>query len=196
MWNVATDPRSGVLYLLAATALLAWPLGRRLRRGPLGVVFVAVAGAVLAATASTPYPHFSAARVQVYLAAWTRTDLLTGFAGDAERLANIALLLPLALLATLLWRRPVAVVLGCTLFSFAIEGWQAFAGGRAADPVDVIHNTAGAALGAVLALTILAATGRRRSNRRRPEFRQESLGHSIRAKAHLADLASGLVMNR
>ena len=152
-WAVLTKPAT--LAVLAATALLAWPLGRR--RGRLGVLFVLTLGVILAATATNRLVHFSAAGVPPYLREFANPAyVFGGFAGNLERLANIGLFLPLGLLATLLWRRPLLVVGSCALLSFLLEAWQGFIG-RGGDPVDVVHNTAGAALG--VGLAYLASQG-------------------------------------
>jgi glycopeptide antibiotics resistance protein len=150
IWNVVAQ--WPVLGLLALTAALAWPLGRRLRRGPLGVTFIAVLGAVLAATTTTPHPHFSLAGLHPYLSEFHHpANLVDGFAGTDEKLANVGLFFPLALTATLLWRRPLAVTAAAAALSALIEAWQAVIG-RGGDAVDVLHNTVGAALGAALGL--------------------------------------------
>lgn len=145
IWNVA-DHRA-LLTILAATVVLAWPLGRLLGRGALGVVFVVILGATLAATTTTEVPYYSAGGIELYLREFAHpTVLLEGFASNDERLANIGLFLPLGSVATLLWYRPIAVVCACAALSFVVEGWQGFIG-RGGDAVDVVHNSAGALLG-------------------------------------------------
>ena len=162
IWNVVNQP--ALLTILAVTVVLAWPLGRWLGRGALGVVFVVILGAVLAATTTTEMPHYSVGGIEVYLREFAHpTDLLTGFANRDERLANIGLFLPLGSVATLLWHRPVAVVCACAALSFAIEGWQGFIG-RGGDAVDVVHNAVGAFLGA--GVGCLALLSRRRRSAR------------------------------
>lgn len=146
-WNVATQPAT--LLILAVTAALAFPLGRR--RGPAGVLFVLVLGVVLAATTTTDVPFFSLGGIRPYLGDFHHpAHLLHGFAGNQERVANILLFLPLALLGTLVWRRPLTVLAGCVALTFLIEAWQGFIG-RGGDPVDVVHNSVGALLGVLLA---------------------------------------------
>lgn len=76
-----------------------------------------------------------------------------------EPLANIAMLLPLALFAGLLTGRPVAVALGVSGLSALLELVQALAPvlGRRCDTNDWAMNTVGAvvgALGAVLVITL------------------------------------------
>jgi hypothetical protein len=152
-WAVATKPAT--LIVLALTLLLAWPLGRR--RGATGVLFVVTLGAILAATATTRLFHFGVADVRPYLGQFgDPAYVFGGFAGNLERLCNIALFLPLGLLATLLWRRPLLVVASCSGLSFLLEAWQAVIG-RGGDAIDVAHNTVGAALG--VGLAYLASQG-------------------------------------
>ncbi|MEV6844503.1 VanZ family protein [Actinoplanes sp. NPDC051411] len=155
IWNVVDQ--WPVLSILALTAVLAWPLGRRLGRGAPGVAFVAVLGAVLAATTTTRQPEFSLGGLHPYLREFLDpVYLLDGFGSTAEKLANIGLFLPLAALATLLWRRPVGVVAASAGLSFLIEAWQAYIG-RAGDAVDVVHNTFGAILGTIVALAVVSS---------------------------------------
>jgi hypothetical protein len=170
VWSVVTEP--ALLVLLALTAVLAWPLGSllarrgRCRRG-LGVLFVAVLGAVLAATTTTGARRMP---VTVQLGA-VRADLgqfvdpvvqlaaARGFAGNAERLANIGLFLPLGLLATLIWQRPGRVAACGAALSFLVELWQAVIG-RGGELADVLHNSAGALLGASLGVLVLRVAPR------------------------------------
>lgn len=162
IWNVVDQP--ALLLVLGVTAVLARPLGRLLSRGVLGVVFVAILGATLAATTTTGSPYYSLSGIKVYLDQFAHpARLFQGLAGSDERLANIGLFLPLGVAATLLWRRPITVVVASAALSFTIEAWQGFIG-RGGDPVDVVHNTAGALLGAVLGWSLTI----RRSVRSRP----------------------------
>jgi hypothetical protein len=152
-WAVATKPAT--LAVIALTLVLAWPLGRR--RGPVGVLLVLTTGLILAATATSSLVHFSAAGVPPYLHQFADPAyVFGGFAGNVERICNILLFLPLGLLATLLWRRPLLTVVGCAGLSFALEAWQGFIG-RGGDAIDVVHNTAGAAIG--VGLSYLASQG-------------------------------------
>jgi hypothetical protein len=79
---------------------------------------------------------------------------LRGFAGNDERLANIGLFLPLGMLATLIWRRTGWAAAWGAALSFLVEMWQAFIG-RGGELADVLHNSAGALLGAVLGVLVL-----------------------------------------
>lgn len=155
VWAVLIKPAT--VAVLAVTFVLAWPLGRR--RGRLGVLFVLTLGAILAATATNREFHPSTVQVAPYLHQFADPGyLFGGFAGNAERLCNIGLFLPLTLLATLLWRRPLLIILSGAGLSFLLEIWQALIG-RGGDAVDVVHNTAGAVAGVGLALVYLARQG-------------------------------------
>ncbi|GIE98300.1 VanZ family protein [Paractinoplanes rishiriensis] len=157
IWNVVTAPAT--LAVLAATLLLAWPLGRR--RGRAGVLFVLVFGGILAATATTTPAYPAASGVEPYLAGFGSPGyLFGGFGSNLERLANIGLYLPLGLIGTLLWARPVTVLAGCAGLSFLLEAWQGLIG-RSGDAVDVVHNTVGALVGVLIARgwTYLASQG-------------------------------------
>jgi glycopeptide antibiotics resistance protein len=152
-WAVAIRPAT--LAVVALTLLLAWPLGRR--RGTAGVLFVLTFGTILAATATARLFHFSATGVPPYLHQFADPAyVFGGFAGNQERLANICLFLPLGLLATLLWRRPLLVFGSCAALSFVLEAWQGLIG-RGGDAVDVVHNSAGALIG--VGLAYLASQG-------------------------------------
>jgi len=155
-WSVATEPAT--LFLLLLTLAVAWPLGRA--GGATGVLFVLALGIVLAATTTTYLPYFSFGGVDRYLHGFAHPGQVFGhFAGNRERVANIVLFLPLGLFGTLLWRRPLLVLAGCCALTFTIEGWQGYIG-RTADAADVLHNSAGAAIGVVTALVWERTAGR------------------------------------
>ena len=73
-----------------------------------------------------------------------------------EPLANVAMVLPLALFASLRFRRPLIVFLAVSALSSLIEILQALTPGlgRICDTNDWFMNTVGAAVGALLALAI------------------------------------------
>lgn len=165
IWSVVTEP--ALLVLLGLTLVLAWPIGSRLARPRvLGVLFVVVLGSLLAATVTTGAGRSAVAvqlgPIQSYLGQLFDPGLLCsdlrGFGQTGERLANIGLYLPLGFLATLIWRRPGWSIAGGAALSFAIELWQAVIG-RGGDLNDVLHNSAGTALGALLVSTYLATQG-------------------------------------
>ncbi|PPF56425.1 VanZ family protein [Clavibacter michiganensis] len=80
-----------------------------------------------------------------------------------ESTANILLFVPIAFLASLLWRRPLLAILGTVVLSALIDTVQAVALsiGRACDTGDWITNTIGAILGGLLACGTLAWQRRR-----------------------------------
>jgi VanZ family protein len=168
VWHVVTEPE--LLAIIAVTLLVAWPLGTVLARRngcarAVGVLFVVVVGSVLAATTThgsfgLPYA-FELSGVRPYLAQFADPGLigsgLRGFGATLERLANIGLFLPLGLVATLLWRRPLRAVAFGVALTFAVEGWQAYIG-RGGEFIDVLHNSVGALLGAVIGAIWLRAS--------------------------------------
>jgi VanZ family protein len=74
------------------------------------------------------------------------------------------LFVPLGLLGTLMWRRPVLVLAACVALTFLLETWQSLIG-RMGDATDVLHNAVGAALGVGVALL----SGQFGAQRRRDE---------------------------
>lgn len=95
------------------------------------------------------------------------TDWLTFSA--VEFLANIALFVPFGLfLVLLLGRRQwwLAIVLS-VLTTVGIEFTQQFVSGRVTDPRDILANSLGGAIGAVLALILTYAKARRLRTERR-----------------------------
>jgi hypothetical protein len=168
VWHVVTEPE--LLAIIAGTLLVAGPLGGLLARRngcarTVGVLFVIVVGAVLAATTThgsfgLPYA-FDLSGVRGYLDQFADPGLigsdLRGFGATLEREANIGLFLPVGLVATLLWRRPLwAVGFGVAL-TFAVELWQAYIG-RGGEVIDVLHNSVGAVLGAAVGAIWLRAS--------------------------------------
>jgi hypothetical protein len=147
-WAVATRPSSLTLMLLTlALTAAAWRRG-----GATRALFVLALGTVLAATTTTWRPHPSLGGVERYLLGFEHPGAaVRGFAGTRERIANIVLFVPLGVFGTLLTRRPWCTLAACGALTFAIEGWQGYLG-RTADVSDVLHNAAGAAVGAGLAL--------------------------------------------
>lgn len=82
-------------------------------------------------------------------------------AGSVELLANVALLLPVAVFAALATRRPWAVLVAGVGASAAIEAVQALvpAIGRACDTNDWAMNSLGVLAGVLAARGLLAITG-------------------------------------
>lgn len=68
---------------------------------------------------------------------------------------NVAMLMPFAFFATLATRRPVVGAACCVLLSGFVEFVQGATGGGTCQVRDVVHNTAGGVLGALLAAVLL-----------------------------------------
>jgi hypothetical protein len=82
-----------------------------------------------------------------------------------DTLANLAMMLPLALFGALATRRPVAVFAAASGLSALIELVQALVAalGRACDTDDWFMNSIGAALGAIIAAGVLVLDAGRRT---------------------------------
>jgi VanZ family protein len=140
---------------VAACALVGWLLYRsRSNRALLVLAAIALAGMfVLTLSPSDGYAA-SPCTVQFSIP----------FQG-IDTLANLAMTVPLALFASLRYRRPLAVLAAVSLLSVLIELVQAAlpALGRACDTNDWLMNTVGAAVGALLAIGIIVGSRRRTS---------------------------------
>ncbi|HEX2301463.1 MAG TPA: VanZ family protein [Pseudonocardiaceae bacterium] len=80
---------------------------------------------------------------------------------------NVAMLMPFAFFATLATRRPAVVTACCVLLSGFVELVQGATGGGTCQARDVVHNAAGGALGALLAVVLQGVLTRRRRAARR-----------------------------
>lgn len=140
---------------VAASAMLGWLLHRSGRQRALCVLAAVSLAGPLALTVSP-----SGGRASAFCA----VQISVPFQG-IETLANVAMLLPLTLFAALWVRRPLVVFGAVSGLSAVIELLQAFvpALGRACDTNDWFMNTVGAAIGALLAVGIIAFEARRRS---------------------------------
>ena len=125
-------------------------------RRPLGLVAAAYAAVVLWVTVG-PAPWRSATQQIdggiLNPDAWTSSiTWTTGYL--AEMVFNIALFVPVGMLAALLIRRrrwPLALIAGFA-FTTTIELTQLLASDRISDPRDLVMNTAGAVVGVFLVL--------------------------------------------
>ena len=72
---------------------------------------------------------------------------------------NVAMLMPFAFFATLATRRPVLVAAVSLLVSGCVEFLQGATGAGTCQVRDLVHNTAGAVLGVLLAVLLGAAPG-------------------------------------
>jgi glycopeptide antibiotics resistance protein len=172
LWGFVTEPAP--LTVLAVTLVAVWPVARRIARRTgcrrsVAVLFVLWVGVVVALTLTpaepapgvpvTTPPHFLG-QVDHPRLVWS---LLTAPPWDAEQLANIALYLPVGLLAGLAWRRTVPATLIGMALTVAIETCQYSIIGRAGSITDIRNNTAGALLGALAAAAARWVRSRRRS---------------------------------
>jgi hypothetical protein len=150
--------------VLAAAVVLTWLARRRLpgaaqRVGLFGLVLAV--GAILVATVfREPWTTFCPA----CLGTWALDGLRAG-QFTTQVVLNVALFVPAAFLATLLWPHPLRVTGLAVLLSLAIETTQALAGVGANDVLDVLANSAGALLGAWLGWVVNLARGRTSSRR-------------------------------
>lgn len=74
---------------------------------------------------------------------------------------NVAMLMPFAFFGTLATRRPAVVAASCLLVSGFAEFVQGAAGGGTCQARDLVHNTAGGVLAALLAAALLGLLDRR-----------------------------------
>lgn len=128
--------------------------GRRVRRGAAWVLaaYVALVGAVLLSPVSPE-------QVVAATTALLRDDLGLAMVrqGWVEFAANIALFVPVGLLVTLVSRRVWLGVVLALVLSAGAELVQELLPGRMASPRDVLANTLGAAIGAVIAAVAVRA---------------------------------------
>ncbi|KQQ20586.1 hypothetical protein ASF48_08145 [Rathayibacter sp. Leaf299] len=113
-----------------------------------------LSAALVAVAALTLYPE--SGRTAPEVACAVEWPTLTPTA--VESMANILLFVPVAFLAGVRWRRPVAAIVGASALSAVVELVQAVvpAIGRACDTSDGITNTLGAVVGGLLAHAVLS----------------------------------------
>jgi glycopeptide antibiotics resistance protein len=182
LWDFVAEPAT--LAVLLATALLAWPVGRRIAgrfRCPraAAVLLVVAVGVVVALTLtpSRPAPGVVEVLPPHYLTeigkprlVWAR---LTGAPSDAEQVANIALYVPIGLLGVFVRRSALRATLFGLALTVVIETCQYGIIGRAGSLTDIRNNTAGVLVGAVVAAGVLrgvsrtSRAGTRRAGQRR-----------------------------
>jgi glycopeptide antibiotics resistance protein len=179
LWTFVAEPAT--LAVLAATLLVAWPIGRRFAdryRCPraVAVAFVITVGVVLALTltpskpANGVYevlpPHYLSLLKNNPAALWAQFTSLPW--NDDEQIANIALYLPVGLLGGFAWRSTVRASLFGMALTVAVETCQYGIIGRAGSLTDIRNNTAGAILGALAAAAARGVRRTSRTGRRRP----------------------------
>lgn len=166
-WEVVVRPVPLTILVVAlvAAAVFGGRLARRRGASPVaGVLFLAGVGVVLALTGAadtrhaedfTPPPGafgflhrlFDPSRV---------VSVVTSLPAGDEQWANVALYVPIGLLAQAFWRRADCSIGFTVLLSVVIEMWQSYVG-RSADLVDVRNNSAGGLLGVIIYFAIGAA---------------------------------------
>ncbi|WP_159620566.1 VanZ family protein [Arthrobacter zhaoguopingii] len=133
--------------VIAVGAVLAWVLYRmRANKSFVVLVILSFLGPlVLTLSPSSAEPEF-----------FCTIQFSAPFQG-VDTLANVAMLLPIALFATLLFRRPFRVFAVVSGLSVLIELTQALVSalGRSCDTDDWFMNTIGAALGVLTAICII-----------------------------------------
>ena len=145
-----------VRVLLAVAVVACTVLGRLLHRTcRSGALSVLATIGLLGTVALTLSP--SSGRATVFCT----VQFSVPFQG-LDTLANVAMMLPLTLFAALRLCRPLAVFAAVSGLSALIELFQALVPtlGRACDTNDWFMNTAGAALGALLAIAIISIEAR------------------------------------
>jgi VanZ like protein len=74
---------------------------------------------------------------------------------------NVVMLMPFAIFGTLATRRPVLIAASCALVSGFAEFVQGATGGGQCQVRDLVHNTLGGVLGALVAVVVLQLRARR-----------------------------------
>jgi len=142
---------------------LAWWLAPRRDwvRAPAVLAGCALA-LVLALTVVRPFGHFSAGGLNPLTTLRECSVGSLSLAHLYEQL-NVAMLVPFAIFGTLATRRPLLIVASSALVSAFAEFVQGATGGGECQLRDLVHNTAGGVLGAVLAVGVLGLRARRSS---------------------------------
>ncbi|MFD0481036.1 VanZ family protein [Kineococcus sp. GCM10028916] len=138
----------GVLVVVVGSAASGW-VGRRSPRVLGWLVGLALLGVLTVTLAPDDRGrvHGVTCEVGIDFPSW----------GSSELLANVALFVPVTVLAVVRFRRPVFVGLGGIVLSAAIEGTQALAVvlGRSCTTSDWAMNTAGTVLGVGVGAALL-----------------------------------------
>ncbi|MDG4768358.1 VanZ family protein [Solwaraspora sp. WMMD406] len=159
-------------WLISPTTITAWTVGTalavaislRIARSKGFPVLPAAAAAVsivpILVLSVLPFPGSSystpaSGALGSFLGQFTDPSLIwyiiINFGNSAEKVANIAIFTPVTHFATIATRSPGRVLLFLTTMSLLIEAFQT-ATGRLGDVGDVLHNSAGALIGLLLAL--------------------------------------------
>lgn len=117
---------------------------------------------VLALTVVRPFGHFSVGGLNPLTTLRECSVGSLSLTHLYEQL-NVAMLVPFGILGTLATRRPLLIVTSSALVSGFAEFVQGATGGGECQLRDLVHNTAGGVLGALLAVGILRLRARRSS---------------------------------
>lgn len=154
----------GAVLVLLVAGGLTWALRHRFD-GPRGrlawFLFVVSLGVVVLATLLRESPI---GPCLACLGDWQLDKVLAGAAGT-DVLLNVGLFVLPAFLATLLWRAPWRATGAALLVSLVIEIAQPLLGIGANDAMDLVANTAGAAIGASAATVVLVISDALRDRR-------------------------------
>lgn len=142
---------------------LAWWLAPRRGWAQVPAILAGCALAlVLALTVVRPFGHFSVGGLNPLTTLRECSVGSLSLTHLYEQL-NVAMLVPFGILGTLATRRPLLIVTSSALVSGFAEFVQGATGGGECQLRDLVHNTAGGVLGALLAVGILRLRARRSS---------------------------------
>ncbi len=142
---------------------LAWWLAPRRGWAQVPAILAGCALAlVLALTVVRPFGHFSVGGLNPLTTLRECSVGSLSLTHLYEQL-NVAMLVPFGILGTLATRRPLLIVTSSALISGFAEFVQGATGGGECQLRDLVHNTAGGVLGALLAVGILRLRARRSS---------------------------------
>ncbi|MCA1693299.1 MAG: VanZ family protein [Actinobacteria bacterium] len=140
---------------------LAWWLAPRRGWARVPAVFAGCAlSLVLALTVVRPIGHFPAGGLNPLTTLRQCSVGRLSLAHLYEQF-NVAMLVPFALFGTLATRRPLLIVTSSALVSAFAEFVQGATGGGECQVRDLVHNTVGGVLGALLAVWVLWLRARR-----------------------------------
>jgi hypothetical protein len=159
LWNFVTEPAA--LVVIAATLVIAWPLGRQMASRyrcyrAAAVLFIVAVGMIVALTL-TPYeqagiplprpPHFLQQLGDGQLI-WAQ---VVAPPDDSEEVANIAIYLPAGFLGRFVWGSTGRATGFGLVLSVFVEICQYGVIGRAGSITDIRNNVLGALFGALVA---------------------------------------------
>ena len=161
--DISTIVRSSAIWAVVALAVAAVPLARWLRakwfaEATVGTVWAAImsCGGIVALTLLRDgIPHGWAPGNLTRWGASTWDSFVRNPLASSQVLLNILLFVPAGFTLTLLFRRPLRVVIALTMGSLCIECLQAILGAGANDWGDVVTNSIGGGIGVGCAVALL-----------------------------------------